>query len=43
MDTATQSALDILQQNRDNLVKLGDSISAEALLAIPDNCNNNIL
>ena len=37
------AALAIFRQTRANLVKIGDSLSQEQLLAIPAGCNNNIL
>ena len=41
--SSVDTAIAILRQSRANLVKLGDSLSSEQLLKIPQGCNNNIL
>ena len=41
--STVDTALAILKQSRANFVKIGDSLSQEQLLAIPQGCNNNIL
>lgn len=41
--STVDTAIAILRQSRANLVKLGDSLSTEQMLAIPQGCNNNIL